>query len=206
MFVDASVGKPHADPPIRGGIGAILTQVQISVTRAIGYFSRQFRDSESRYNAYNAELCGLVAALEHFMTYLKNSKITAFTDHMPIVKASTRERTTADALLHKLSVMELTLIHITGTKMPADALSRQALQETKGNMPTAASSIMEALKEYKEEGQCAQKWGRMLVFVICGFIKNFSTNSYFILHVHLVKGFKMRHYRYLYFNFSVRYS
>ena len=61
-------------------------------------------------------------------------------------------------------------------------------------------------KEYKEEGQCAQKWGRMLVFVICGFIKNFSTNSYFILHVHLVKGFKMRHYRYLYFNFSVRYS
>ena len=61
-------------------------------------------------------------------------------------------------------------------------------------------------KEHKEEGQCAQKWGRMLVFVIYGFIKNFSTNSYFILHVHLVKGFKMRHYRYLYFNFSVRYS
>ena len=28
MFVDASVGKPHADPPIRGGMGAILTQVQ----------------------------------------------------------------------------------------------------------------------------------------------------------------------------------
>ena len=25
-------------------------------------------------------------------------------------------------------------------------------------------------KEYKEEGQCAQKWGRMLVFVTCGFI------------------------------------
>ena len=25
-------------------------------------------------------------------------------------------------------------------------------------------------KEYMEEGQCAQKWGRMLVFVICGFI------------------------------------
>jgi hypothetical protein len=50
-------------------------------------------------------------------------------------------------------------------------------------------------KEYKEEGQCAQKWGRMLVFVICGFIKNFSTNCYFILHVHLVKGFKMRHYK-----------
>ena len=61
-------------------------------------------------------------------------------------------------------------------------------------------------KEYKEEGQCAQKGGRMLIFVICGFIKNFLTNSYLILHIHQVKGFKMRHYRYLYFNFSVRYS
>ena len=28
-------------------------------------------------------------------------------------------------------------------------------------------------KEYKEEGQCAQKGGRILVFVICSFIKNF---------------------------------
>ena len=61
-------------------------------------------------------------------------------------------------------------------------------------------------KEYKEEGQCAQKGGRMLVFVICGFIENFLTNSYFILHIHQVKGFEMRHYRYLHFNFSVRYS
>ena len=32
MFVDASAGKPHNDPPIRGGIGAILTQVQNGVT------------------------------------------------------------------------------------------------------------------------------------------------------------------------------
>ena len=28
-------------------------------------------------------------------------------------------------------------------------------------------------KEYMEEVQCAQKGGRMLVSVICGFIKNF---------------------------------
>ena len=46
-------------------------------------------------------------------------------------------------------------------------------------------------KEYKEEGQCAQKWGRMLVFVICGFIKNFSTNSYFILHAGLPRQPRM---------------
>ena len=55
--------------------------------------------------------------------------------------------TTADALLFKLSVMELTLIHITGTEMPADTLSRQAHRETKGLIPVAASSIMEAFPE-----------------------------------------------------------
>ena len=148
LFVDASVGKPHATPPIRGGIGAILTQVQDDVTKPIGYFSRQFRDSESRYNAYNAELCGLVAALEHFMTYLKNAKVTAFTDHMPLAKAATRDKNTESGLLYKLSTMELSLLHIKGTDMPADALSRQnkiAQQAIKGNLAVAASSIMETI-------------------------------------------------------------
>jgi hypothetical protein len=147
LCVDASVGKPHADPPISGGVGAILTQVQQGVTRPIGYFSRQFRDSENRYNAYNAELCGLVAALDHFMTFIKNSTVTAFTDHMPLVKAASKEKATADALLHKLSVMDLVLVHIIGPSMPADALSRQARESIKGNIAVAASSIMEALPE-----------------------------------------------------------
>ena len=147
MFVDASVGKPHEDPPIRGGVGAILTQVQNGVTRAIGYFSRQFRDSESRYNAYNAELCGLVAGLEHFMTYIKNAKVTAFTDHMPLVKAASRDKNTADALLHKLTAMDLELIHMVGAEMPADALSRQAKEAVKGNLAVSSATIMDALPE-----------------------------------------------------------
>ena len=62
------------------------------------------------------------------------------------------------------------------------------------------------IKEHKEEPQCAQKGGRMLVFVICGFIKDFLPNSYFILQICHVKSFKMRHVMALYFNFSVRYS
>ena len=72
---------------------------------------------------------------------------------------------------------------------------------------TALNVWAGATKEYKEEAQCAQRGGgQILVFVICGFIKNFLPNYYFILHVHHVKSFKMRHVRSLYFNFSVRYS
>ena len=147
MFVDASVGKPHATPPIHGGVGAILTQVQKGVTRAIGYFSRQFRDSESRYNAYNAELCGLVAGLEHFMPYIRNSSITAFTDHMPLVKSASRDKSTSDALLYKLSVMDLALIHIKGIEMPADALSRQAQKEIKSKLAIVASTIIDSIPD-----------------------------------------------------------
>ena len=111
IFVDSSVGKPHEVPPVRGGVGAILTQVQEGVTWAVGYFSRQFRDSESRYNAYNAEICGLVASLDHFMTYLKHGEVTAFTDHMPLVKLSNKDRNTMNALHQKLAEMHRTLIH-----------------------------------------------------------------------------------------------
>ena len=42
----------------------------------------------------------------------------------------------------------------------------------------------------KQESQCAQKGGQMLVFVICGFIKNFLPNSYFILQIYHAKSFK----------------
>ena len=81
------------------------------------------------------------------MTYIKNSRITAFTDHIPLVKAASKEKPTVNALLHKLSVMELTLIHITRPEMPADALSRQAKEAIKGNAAVVASTMMEALPE-----------------------------------------------------------
>ena len=57
-----------------------------------------------------------------------------------------------------------------------------------------------------EEAQCAQKGGRMLFFVICGFIENFILNIYFILQIYHVKSFKMMHVTSMYFDFSLRYS
>ena len=69
------------------------------------------------------------------------------------------------------------------------------------------TEYVQCTKEYKEEAQCVQKGGgRMLVFVICGFIKNVLPNSYFIFQIPHVKSFKMMHFICLYFNYSVRYS
>ena len=44
--------------------------------------------------------------------------------------------------------------------------------------------------------------GRMLVYVICGFINFFLPNSYFILQIYHVKSFKVMHVKSLYFNFQ----
>jgi hypothetical protein len=149
LHVDASVGQEHHDPPIRGGLGAILTQVQDGFTRPIGYYSRQFRESECKYNAYNAELAGIVASLNHFYQYLKGSKTTIFTDHLPIMKKSKRDNNTMDSLTHKMNKMEIDLVHIKGNEMPADALSRQPLinvakqarEDVRNNKLTSATVI-----------------------------------------------------------------
>ena len=55
LHVDAAVGHHNWTPPVRGGVEAILTQVQKGITQPIGYFSWQFRDSENRYNKYNPD-------------------------------------------------------------------------------------------------------------------------------------------------------
>ena len=127
LHVDASVGQEHHG--IRGGLGAILTQVQDGITRPIGYFSRQFRESECKYNAYNAELAGIVASLNHFHYYLKGSRTTIITDHLPIVKNGRRDDSTMHALRIKMNEMDIELLHMRGDAMPADALSRQPMAE-----------------------------------------------------------------------------
>ena len=121
------MGQEHNG--IRGGLGAILTQVQDGITRPIGYFSRQFRESECKYSTYNTELAGIVASLDHFYYNLKGSKTTIITDLLPIVKNGRREDSTMHALRIKMNEMDIELIHMRGDAMPADALSRQPMAE-----------------------------------------------------------------------------
>ena len=87
-----------------------------------------------------------------------------------------------------------------------DSWPRLIIEHPNNNKKECSVYSLVCIKEYKEEAQCAQKGGRMLVFVICGFIKNVLPNCYFILQIYHVKSFKMMHVFSLYFNFSLRYS
>ena len=192
LFCDASVGKPNADPPTRGGIAAVLTQVIDDKTRPVGFFSRQLRDSETRYSAYSAEMLSLCASLDHFYTFLKNAKVTAFTDHLPVLKNSTRESNTLNHLQQKINEMDINLVHIPGSEMPADVLSRQAMEDFKNHNVSTANifatlpqtmstkqwkleqdndSICKAIKSFIVEKKASKSP------VICNIIKLFGPNS-----------------------------
>ena len=68
-------------------------------------------------------------SLNHFYYYLKGSKTTIITDHLPIVKNGRRDDSTMHALRIKMNEMDIELIHMRGDAMPADALSRQPMAE-----------------------------------------------------------------------------
>ena len=60
---------------------------------------------------------------------------------MPLVKMLDRDKTTMDRLWLKIQEMDVKLIHINGSKMPADALSRQPRQ------PLAPSKLAKKAQE-----------------------------------------------------------
>ena len=143
MFIDTCKTKPHKHLPTKEGIVAILTQVQDGSTKAIGYFFEQRISPKRSHDTYNADLYGLVAGSEHFMTYIKNSKMTVFTNHMPLLKLPSRNQSTSKALLSRLSAMNFNIIHINGQDIPKEASSKIAQQAISAHLKTAPSLIIQ---------------------------------------------------------------
>lgn len=71
----------------------------------------QWKENQAFLNRTGNTMQSMIASLDHFMTYLKHGEVTAFTDHMPLVKLSNKDRNTMNALHQKLAEMHLTLIH-----------------------------------------------------------------------------------------------
>ena len=143
MFCDASVGKPNNNPPIKGGISAILCQSVNNITKPIAYFSRQMRDSETKYCAFSAEQLAITAACTHFYPLLKGNRTTIFTDHRPLQDAALRQKdkNTLSNLAQKMLESDLDIRHIQGTSNPSDPMSRCALADIKNNLVGTTAQI-----------------------------------------------------------------
>ena len=97
---------------------------------------------------------------------------------------STDEMQTGIALVYRLSAIQLVFCKNVN-KYPCDL--------NRANVPYRAYTTVYIGQEAFSKEYKLKREGRMLVFVICGFIKNVLPNSYFILQIYRVKSFKMMH-------------
>ena len=72
------------------GLGAVLTQQQGGVWRAISYASRSLSDVECRYSQTEKEALALVWACERFSMYVTGETFELETDHKPLERIHSR--------------------------------------------------------------------------------------------------------------------
>ncbi|KAL1129493.1 hypothetical protein AAG570_012438 [Ranatra chinensis] len=108
-------------------VGAVLSQVDSGGDRPVAYASKKLTPAESRYNAIERELLGVVWAVEHFRPYVWGRQFQIKTDHKPLVWVEGLKETSARITRWKERLASYTF-QITHTKgrdnVVADCLSR----------------------------------------------------------------------------------
>ena len=94
--------------------------------KPVGFYSRVFSETQSRYSATEREMLAIVIALEHFHPFLSASKIYVMTDHRPllgVINASNSKR--LEKMKVKILDLNLEFLYIPGKEnVLADLLSR----------------------------------------------------------------------------------
>ena len=68
-------------------VGAVLEQFKQRQWQPLAFFSRQLRNAELKYSAFDRELLGVHLAIRHFRFMLEGRKFSVYTDHKPLVHA-----------------------------------------------------------------------------------------------------------------------
>ena len=109
-------------------VGAILQQQINNQWIPLAFFSRQLRDPETRYSAFDRELLAIYLAIRHFRFFLEGRVFTVFTDHKPLSFAMSKVSEPWSARqtrqLSYISEFTTDIQHVAGQENPADALSR----------------------------------------------------------------------------------
>ena len=146
LFTDASFGDDRHD----GGLGAILTQINENKEHCvIGYASRKLAVHEKNYTPFLLEMQAAIFGMEHFGTHLKGRHFTLFTDHKPLEKLGKVHTKTLNRLQEIMNVYDFEIVYIKGKDIPADFLSRNAVDAI--NLDNSAL----AQEQQKDEVLCA---------------------------------------------------
>ena len=110
------------------GLGAILSQATNNEEVVVSYWSRTLREHEQNYTPYMLEMTAVCSALEHFHENVFGRKVIVYTDHRPLIGASTIQKKTINRLVEKMNIYNIDLRYKKGLEnQGADYLSRNAV-------------------------------------------------------------------------------
>ena len=110
------------------GLGAILTQKKGNEIKVVAFASKALTPTEQRYSHLEKEALAIVWACQKFHLYIFGKPVSILTDHKPLVtifnNGSTQKNPRLERWATKLSPYDAALDYITGTRNPADYMSR----------------------------------------------------------------------------------
>ncbi len=120
------------------GLGAVLVQIQNNEPRVITYASRSLTPVERRYSQTEREALALVWACEKFHAYVYGLDFDLVTDHKPlqaIYSPKSKPPARIERWVLRLQPYRFRVVHVAGTKMIADPLSRLVKPDTTDETP-----------------------------------------------------------------------
>ncbi len=135
LITDASFGDEHT----AGGLGAILTQIDNQGKfYVIAYASRKLQKHEKNYTPFLLEMQAAIFGMETFEVHLKGRQFKLFTDHKPLEKLGKVHTKTLNRLQQMMNLFSFEIIYKKGDEMPADFLSRNAVDAISSDLHSFA--------------------------------------------------------------------
>ncbi len=135
LITDASFGDENTE----GGLGAILTQLDSDGKfYVIAYASRKLQKYEKNYTPFLLEMQAAIFGMETFEVNLRGRQFKLFTDHKPLEKLGKVHTKTLNRLQQMMNQFSFEIIYKQGSAMPADFLSRNAVDSILFDLPTYA--------------------------------------------------------------------
>jgi len=124
LITDASFG----DETTAGGFGAILTKLdEKGQFYVIAYASCKLQKYEKNYTPFLLEMQAAIFGMETFEVHLRGRHFKLFTDHKPLEKLGKVHTKTLNRLQQMMNLFSFEIIYNKGDEMPADFLSRNAV-------------------------------------------------------------------------------
>ena len=155
----AMLAHPHSGAQIAltcdasdTGIGASFEQFVNGIWQPLAFFSKQLRDAERKYSAFDRELLALYLSIRHFRYMLEGRNFSVFTDHKPLVDAMFKMSDPWSARQQRqlsfISEFTTDIQHISGKdNVVADCLSRASINNITLGVDYAEMAAAQAVSD-----------------------------------------------------------